>query len=193
MSMPGNPPSDHALIDGVVRHDELALASLYDRFSGLVYAVALRITGDRPVSEEVVQDVFHAVWRTAAGFQPGGSVAAWIVGIARHRAIDATRSRTYRARRREQEIAPAIGLAASELTDEQVERQLSAEQVRAALRELPASQREALDLAYYAGLTQAEIAARTQTPIGTVKARLRLGLLHLRRQLDAPRVGTEFS
>lgn len=175
--------SDGELIRRVVERDEAALAGLYDRFNALVFTIALRITGDRAVAEEVLQDVFHAVWRTAGGFQPSGSVAAWVVGIARHRAIDATRAGSFRARSREQDLAPALELAGTEATEDEVERRLAGEQMRAALRLLPAAQREALELAYFRGLSQAEIAASTGAPLGTVKTRLRLGLLQLRRLL----------
>lgn len=176
---------DQELIAAVVRGDERALTALYDQLSPLVLAIALRITGDRVVAEEVLQDVFLAVWRTAGGFRPGGSVAAWMIGIARHRAIDATRSRRFRAALREQSLEPGIDLAAPGVTDEQVERRLTALRVRAALDQLAPAQREALELAYYGGLSQAEIARQMAAPIGTTKTRLRLGLLHLRRELDA--------
>ena len=175
--------SDHELIALVVRCDEAALAALYDRFGGLVYSIALRITGDRAVAEEVVQDAFHAVWRTAGGFQPTGSVTAWMIGIARHRAIDATRGRTFRARVREHNLDNALTTISGEATEEQVEQRLVGEQVRAALGQLHPTQREALELAYYGGLSQSEIAARLGAPLGTIKTRLRLGLLHLRQQL----------
>jgi RNA polymerase sigma-70 factor (ECF subfamily) len=176
---------DQELIAAVVRGDERALAALYDQFSALVLAIALRITGDRVVAEEVLQDVFLAVWRTAGGFRPGGSVAAWMIGIARHRAIDATRSRRFRAALREQSLEPGMELATSGTTEEQVERRLTTVRVRAAIERLAPAQREALELAYYGGLSQGEIARQMGAPIGTTKTRLRLGLLHLRRELDA--------
>lgn len=176
-------PSDHALIERVLGRDEPALAELYRRFGALVFGVALRITRDRAVAEEVVQDVFHAIWRTAAGFQPEGRVSAWILGIARHRAIDATRARQFRSRQREQAIDPALDMAAHERTEDHVERRIAREQVRAALLRLPAAQREVLGLAFYAGMSHTEIAAHLGAPVGTVKTRVRLGLQRLRRQL----------
>lgn len=177
-------PDDQTLIARIMRRDETALAALYDRYHVLAYTIALRITGDRAVAEEVLQDVFHAVWRTAGGFEHGRSVAAWIVGIVRHRAIDATRAATFRARGREYPLEPAQDLPDDEQPEELVARRLLAEGVRRALSLLPTAQREAIELAYYGGLSQAEIAARTGAPIGTVKTRLRLGLLHLRRALN---------
>lgn len=176
-------PSDHALIERVIRRDEPALTELYRRFGAMVLRVALRITQDRAVAEEVVQDVFHAIWRTAAGFQPEGRVSAWIMGIARHRAIDATRARQFRSRQHEQAIEPALGLVSHEHTEEHVERRIAREQVRAALLRLPAAQREVLGLAFYAGMSHTEIAAHLGAPVGTIKTRVRLGLQRLRRQL----------
>lgn len=175
---------DQALIEHVIRHDEAALGELYDRFGALVFTIARRITGDRAVAEEVVQDVFFAVWRTAGSFQPGGSVAAWIVGIARHRAIDATRAATFRARGREHGLEPVLERSAGEVPDEHVERQFLGARVRAALSGLAPTQRQALELTYYNGLSQVEVAARMGAPLGTTKTRLRLGLLHLRRELE---------
>ena len=173
--------TDEELMALVLRRQEAALGALYDRYVRLVYAVALRITGDRETAEEVVQDVFQNVWQAAGSFQPGvGSFAAWLLGIARHRAIDATRSKRERARTREQtldDLRPA-GEAAS--LEREVGQRLLRDAVRAALEALPANQRQAIELAYYGGLTRIEIAERLNEPLGTVKTRLRLGLLKLR-------------
>jgi RNA polymerase sigma-70 factor (ECF subfamily) len=175
--------SDHELIARVICQDEDALAALYDRYYRLIFAIGLRVTGDQAVAEEVVQDVFHAVWRTAGGFKPTGNPAAWLVGIARHRAIDATRARGVRARRGDHSLNIALEIDNGLLTEVYVEQRLLGEHVREALRQLSPPQREALELAYYAGLTQAEIAVRVGAPLSTVKTRLRLGLLKLRRCL----------
>lgn len=175
--------SDQFLMARIVSGDETALAALYDRHYGLVYTIAARITNDHAVAEEVMQDVFHAVWRTAGGFQDNGSVAAWIVGIARHRAIDATRTRTFRARGREQSLEPAGELAADNQPHDYVVKNFVSERVRTALAMLPDVQRHALELVFYLGLSQSEVASRTGAPLGTVKTRLRLGMLHLRRAL----------
>jgi RNA polymerase sigma-70 factor (ECF subfamily) len=162
----------------LLRHDEAALATIYDRYHQLLYTVALRITGDRGLSEEVLQDVFHIVWRAAGAFQPTGNLAAQLVGIARHRAIDATRSRTFHARSREQ-LLDHMQQAIAPARIEEAERQIVPLSVRAALAELP-PQLQALDLAYYGGLTQVEIAARLDVPLGTVKSWLRCAIEHLR-------------
>lgn len=187
--MEPQPLSDQLLIARVVRGDEAALATLYDRYSGLVFSVALRVTQDRAVAEEVVQDVFFSVWRSAAGFQPPGSVAAWIIGIARHRAIDATRARSFRARGREHDLALIAEPAVAHQGDEGLERWLIRDQVRSALWQLHPAQREAIELAYYGGLSQSEIAARTGAPVGTIKGRLRRGLMQMRQQLAASATG----
>lgn len=175
--------SDQMLMARVVRGDEAALAALYDRYRVLAYSIALRVTGDHAVAEEVLQDVFLAVWRTAGGFQPAGSVAAWLAGIARHRAIDATRGATFRARGREHGLEPALELPADEHPEEQAARRMAGEGLRAALDQLAPAQRQAIELAYYGGMSHSEIAARLKAPIGTVKTRLRLGLTRLRRAL----------
>ena len=173
--------TDEELMALVLRRQEAALGTLYDRYIRLVYAVALRITGDRETAEEVVQDVFQNVWQAAGGFQPGvGSFVAWLLGIVRHRAIDATRSKRERARAREQ-MLDELRPAAEELgLEREVSQRLLRDVVRAALDALPANQRQAIELAYYGGLTRVEIAERLNEPLGTVKTRLRLGLLKLR-------------
>ncbi|HET9224454.1 MAG TPA: sigma-70 family RNA polymerase sigma factor [Roseiflexaceae bacterium] len=173
-------PADEELVRRVLRREESALGAIYDRYSRLVYTIALRITGDREAAEEVMQDVFQAVWQGVGSFQPGGSFAAWLTGIARHRAIDLTRSRRYRARAREsalEEYAASDSAAADALVLRTV--------VQEALHELPPTQREAIELAYYGGLTHVEIAGRLGEPVGTVKSRMRLGLTRLRDLLRA--------
>lgn len=172
---------DDELLALVSRRDEAALGQLYDRYGGLVYTIALRVTGDRQTAEEVVQDVFQSVWQTAAGYQPGrGACAAWVVGIARHRAIDAIRSKRERARTREQAIGVDAPLDLPGGPDPAASDLDTREAVRAALAELPPAQRQAVELAFYGGLTRVEIADRLGEPLGTVKTRLRLGMLKLR-------------
>jgi RNA polymerase sigma-70 factor (ECF subfamily) len=177
---------DDELLALIACGDEPALAILYDRYSGLVYTIAMRVTGDRQTAEEVMQDVFQGVWQTAGSYQTGrGACAAWLVGIARHRAIDATRSKRERARTREQTIerpgfAETTGAPDPELTDLDLR-----EAVRTALDALPPAQRQAVELAFYSGLTRVEIAERLGEPLGTVKTRMRLGLLKLRDLLHA--------
>ena len=175
---------DEELIARVLWREEPALSAIYDRYSRLIFTIALRITGDRQSAEEVTQDVFQAVWQSAGSFHPNSSFPAWLIGIARHRAIDATRSRRYRARAREEafdeQIARHVGT-----TEAPADAILMRHAVRAALDKLPQSQRQTLDLAYYNGLTCREIAVRLGEPVGTVKSRMRLGLSRMREILRA--------
>lgn len=178
---------DEELVALLLRRQEAALGAVYDRYGRLVYTVALRITGDRETAEEVVQDVFQNIWQAAGSFQPQlGSFSSWLLGITRHRAIDATRSKRERARTREQALDETLPLGDDTSVERQVSQGLLRDTVREALRELPASQRQAIELAYYGDLTRAQIAERLGEPLGTIKTRLRLGLLKLREMLDPP-------
>jgi RNA polymerase sigma-70 factor (ECF subfamily) len=172
---------DEELLALVIQRQERALGQLYDRYGRLVYTIALRITGDRQTAEEVVQDVFQNVWQAAGSFQSGiAQFSSWLLGITRHRAIDATRSKRERARTREQALDTSFPVGDESDIERDVTQSLLRDTVRAALQELPASQRQAVELAYYGDLTRAEIAERLGEPLGTVKTRLRLGLLKLR-------------
>lgn len=171
---------DDDLVSLVAQRHEAALGAVYDRYGRLVYTVALRITGDRQTAEEVVQDVFQNVWQAAGTFQPGmAAFSSWLLGITRHRAIDATRSKRERSRSREQELTFDMPVTTS-APDDVVGMRLLRDDIRTALDELPNNQRQAIELAYYGGLTRAEIAERLGEPIGTIKTRLRLGLGKLR-------------
>ena len=181
-STPVGTPPDEELIARVRWHEEPALATIYDRYSRLIYTIALRIVGDRESAEEVMQDVFQAVWQSAGSFQPSGNFSAWLIGIARHRAIDATRSRRHRARARE-ELLDDERVAGGGAGDGGADVLMLRAVVRAALAELPASQRQAIELGYYGGLTHTEIAAQLGEPVGTVKSRMRMGLIKLRELL----------
>lgn len=172
---------DEELLALIVRRDSAALGAIYDRYGRLVFTIALRITGDRETAEEVTQDVFQNVWQSAGGFQASsGSFSAWLMGISRHRAIDATRSRRYRARAREEDLSFDYPTDDSNSPENQADARLLRETVYAALSELPLAQRQAIELAYYGGLTRAEIAERLGEPLGTVKTRLRLGMQKLK-------------
>lgn len=183
--------SDHALLWGIQNRDERALADLYDRYGRLLFTLALRIVGDRAMAEEVLQDTFLRCWEAAAQYDVSrGRVAAWLMGVARNRAIDLLRSGPHQARLREDRpLATADQLSdpmAPDLGDALSLRQC----VAAALRELPAVQRQTIELAYYGGLTQSEISRVQAEPIGTVKTRMRAALDRLRRVLGRSIDGT---
>jgi RNA polymerase sigma-70 factor, ECF subfamily len=173
------------LIEEVARGDQQALASLYDATSRLVYGLLLRMLGDAGAAEEVLLDVYAQVWRQARRYTGArGSPLAWLTTIARSRAIDRLRRGRDSARRTEQLDARTFEVAsAAASVEEEVAARERAARVRAALEALPREQREVIELAYYGGLSHSEIAARTATPLGTVKTRTRLGMMRLRESL----------
>jgi RNA polymerase sigma-70 factor, ECF subfamily len=171
---------DDDLLMLIAQGDEQALGSLYDRYGRLVYSVALRITGDRLSAEEITQDVFQIIWKQSGTFRAAaGSVGGWLVGITRHRAIDEIRSRRHKARERELNNDEALIDLMSDSSNVEQEA-VNRTDVRRALSELPMAQREAIELAYYGGMTCTEIASSVGTSVGTIKTRLRLGLVKLR-------------
>jgi RNA polymerase sigma-70 factor, ECF subfamily len=177
--------SDTALLMQVQQRDEHALALLYDRYGRLVYTIALHITGDQLVAEEVVQDAFYAIWQSAGSFQLDRSARAWMIGIVRHRAIDAMRTRQYRARARETVLTTSATMDVLTLPDDQLRIRVLGQVVRDALANLSVAEQQVIGLAYYGGLTGMEIAARLQLPLGTVKSRLRSALMKLRAAVGA--------
>jgi RNA polymerase sigma factor (sigma-70 family) len=185
--------ADRAALERVAGGDHGAIEILYERYKSMTFALALRITGDAALAEDVVQDAFIGAWRNAARYEQGrGSVKTWLLSIVHHRAIDATRRR-----RLTSELPVAEGPTPAPLTMPdpwaEVAGRLDREAIVAALGMLSDVQREALELGYFGGLTQQEIAVRTGAPLGTVKSRMRLGLLALRRALegDRPMTGTD--
>ena len=181
---------DETLLGLIRSQDESALSSLYERYSRLLYSIALRITGDSGSAEEITQDVFQAVWQRAAQFRPNsGSVQAWLGGIVRHRAIDEVRSRWHHARQNDFTLDNMPDLqAAMERGWEHLS--ILRADMRAALARLPLKQRQALELAFYGGLTSQEIASRLGESVGTIKSRLRLGLDKLRDVVANTRLET---
>jgi RNA polymerase sigma-70 factor (ECF subfamily) len=194
MSEPRNPLSlraatvtddaDRAALDRISRGELDALDELYERYKTMAYSIALRITNDASLAEDVVQDAFLGAWRNAARYIEGrGSVKTWLLSIVHHRAIDAVRRRRPTTDLPSREEAPPPALRLPDVWTEVVAN-LDASAVRAALAALTDVQREAIELAYFGGLTQVEIAEQTGTPLGTVKSRMRLGLLAMRKVLS---------
>jgi RNA polymerase sigma-70 factor (ECF subfamily) len=176
--------SDEALIDRVASADHAAISELYDRYQALMYGLATRITRDSALAEDVVQEAFVGIWRNAAIYSTSrATVRTWVLSITHHRAVDAVRRRRPTATLPEGDQPATQSLAVPDIWPE-VARHLDAEAIRAAMAGLPDRQREAIELAYFGGLTQQEIAERTESPLGTVKSRVRLGLLQLRRLME---------
>ena len=175
--------ADRDVLGRVAAGELDALEELYDRYRTMAYSIALRITTDAALAEDVVQDAFLGAWRNANRYLEGrGSVKTWLLSIVHHRAVDAVRRRRPTTELPDREATPPAALTMPDIWPEVVGR-LDRESVRGALAELSDAQREALELAYFGGLTQQEIAERTGAPLGTVKSRMRLGLLAMRRVL----------
>ncbi len=185
----GNSPnelSDEALLSAIARGDVLAMDSLYQRYSRILYSLAYRMVADHQIAEDLIQDAFLSVWRRSTSFSPqAGAARSWLISILHHRAIDYLR----RVRRRSNiqeapldEVELDETTAVSDVWDE-AWRSVQSSQVRAALMQIPPEQRLVIELAYFQGWTHTEIAEGTLTPLGTVKARMRLGLNHLKRAL----------
>ena len=174
--------SDEAVVALTARSDEVALAELYDRYGRAAYGLALRVLRDESLAEDAVQEAFLAIWRGASRFIPERAKAStWIMTLVHRRAVDLVR----REERRRAEPLPEIeadagGPSAAETAWLRLER----ERVQAALAKLPDQQREAIELAYYGGFTQSELAERLGEPLGTIKSRMFAGLARLRELLD---------
>jgi len=172
-------------MERLTARDPTALESLYDRYSRMVYSLALRIAGQPAVAEEIVQDVFLKLWHSADRYQAErGPLGPWLCTLARNRALDHLRLKREKQRRREDSIEGEIGFTSSNPSPETLAQQSqSAVRVRASLRELPAAQQRAIELAYFEGMTHSEIAAALAEPLGTVKSWIRSGLLRMRETL----------
>lgn len=188
---PASPESarEHAaLMLELTRRDKAALGRLYDLLSRPLYSLALRITNDAAEAQDIVQDVFLQLWHKAADYSPArGSVFSWAATLTRNRAIDRIRMRKRRAEIVQESAADIHGGASGAEENNAADAlgvQEQAGAVRAALGSLAPEQRAAIELAFFGGLTQQEIAARLREPLGTVKARIRRGLLKLRDTLS---------
>lgn len=171
---------DQALLRRIAGRDEGALASLYDRYASTAHALALRVLGDAGEAEDVLQRVILRVWQEAATYDPArGSLSAWLLSSVRNASIDRLRRREAHRRAAREAGARAGGPAAGPPVLREDHRRV----VRA-VEELPPDQREAIELAYFEGLSQSQIAERLGQPLGTVKTRMRLGMIKLRQALQ---------
>jgi RNA polymerase sigma-70 factor, ECF subfamily len=177
--------ADEELMPLIGEKDAAAFEVFYDRHGGAAYSLAYRIVGERSAAEDVTQEAFVSIWRSGARYDRArGSVRSWMLGIVRNRAIDLLRSRSSRA--------PKLGFddeavleqrPADEFTDTEALRRETAREVRGALDELPGEQSKVIELAYFGGFSQSEIATMVGVPLGTVKGRMRLGLEKIRGRL----------
>jgi RNA polymerase sigma-70 factor (ECF subfamily) len=171
-----DPKDERALIARIRAGDESAMSELYDRYSGIVYGVALRVLGSTTAAEDVLQEVFLQLWRNPQAFDPDrGRLAPWLAVISRNRAIDLLRKRPMEEDINELPISTGVNL------EDQASERIAIEKVRGVLAQLPVEQRKTLEMAYFEGLTHTEIATKTGEPLGTVKTRIRYGLLALRK------------
>lgn len=182
--------TDAHLVQRLVEGDHRALDEVYARYARPAFALARRITVDDGFAEDVVQEVFLALWRDADRYDAAkGGFASWLLSMVHHRSVDAVRREESMRRRRDkaaEESAAEFALTPEvAAVDNQVLSRLQGERVRGALQTLPAPQREALTLAYFGGYTQREVASLTDTPLGTVKTRMLTGMRRLRERLQS--------
>jgi RNA polymerase sigma-70 factor (ECF subfamily) len=181
--------ADEDLMQLVQRGQAAAFEVIYDRHAQAAFSLAYRMAGSRGVAEDVVQEAFLSIWRSGARYERvRGSVRTWVLGIVHHRAIDALRRSFVHERRRASDEGLDETLETGERTDVEAARHEEAATVRAALGRLPADQSQVIELAYFGGFTHTEIAEMLQTPVGTVKGRMRLGLEKMRHALGAGQV-----
>lgn len=177
--------SDAELIQGVARKELAAYEILYDRYANQLYSLVCRIVQDTAVADEVLQETFWQIWQSAPDYRGSGSTKAWIFQIARHRSLDEIRRRKARPQKAAIDVETAQhmeaehGSSAEEMAEQQIDRQ----QILGALEHLPSEQRECLEMAYFEGLTQRQIAETVQVPVGTIKSRIRIGLQKLEHLL----------
>ena len=171
---------DTSMLTRIGQRDENAMEAIFRRYSGPVYSVALRVLRDTGQAEDILQEVFLQLWRKPAAFvQNRGSLGAWLVVIARNRAIDVLR------RRKPSDSVDDVVLTSPINVADEAERNIAMQRVRGVIANLPEEQRRTLNLAYFEGLSHTEIASRTGDPLGTVKTRIRQALITLRKALEA--------
>ena len=174
------PVDETVMLTRIGERDENAMEAIFRRYSGPVYSVALRVLRDSGQAEDILQEVFLQLWRRPAAFiENRGSLGAWLVVIARNRAIDLLR------RRKPSDSVDDVVLASPVNVADEAERNTMMQRVRGVIANLPEQQRTTLELAYFEGLSHTEIASRTGDPLGTVKTRLRQALITLRKAFEA--------
>jgi RNA polymerase sigma-70 factor, ECF subfamily len=172
--------ADLSIVTGLKTGDQGAMAELYDRYSSVVYAVALRVLGDTGAAEDVLQEVFLQLWRNPHAFDAArGNLASWLAVVTRNRAIDSLRKR-----RPETDIEDVVLSVAPDLAGE-AERARAAAKVRGVMGSMAPAQRGALEMAYWEGMSHSEIAEKTGEPLGTIKTRIRAGLIALRKAFQS--------
>ena len=163
----------------ICEQDERAIEALYERYAGPLYALAYQVTGGDRFAQDVVQEVFVAVWKNAGRFDPArGSLSSWLFALARHKAIDLVRKEA-NVRRHTTEVDLELEEATDDV-DQEAWLRVRRDAVRAAMAELPEAQRTALELAFFGGLTHVEVSETLGIPLGTAKTRIRTALLRLR-------------
>ena len=178
-STPSATTSDATLIARTFARDQVAFSALYDRYSGIVYSVALRVVREPATAEDLLHEVFLQLWRKPEQFESArGSLGAWLAVITRNRAIDFIR------RQKPQQDPEEVYLASPVDLQSEVERNTAMEKVQAVLKEMPESQRNAIQMAFFEGLTHSDIAAKTGEPLGTIKSRIRAALLAVRKAFE---------
>lgn len=182
------PVTDEMLIAAVRGGDEAALVTLYDRYAASIYSLAIRITGDRLTAQEVTQDTFLRLWKNAASFdRERGAFGAWLFAIARRRALDVLRSRQRQVKVADGTFISDGGTLPEPMQHDTSEQIVLAQVISQAVSTLPLAQRQAIELAYFGGLTQQQIATQTGEPLGTVKSRMRAAMETLRGRLHTLR------
>ena len=171
--------AEASLIKRICSGDDTAMADMYDRYSGIVYGVALRVLGDASAAEDVLQEVFLQLWRNPQAFDADrGKLPAWLAVIARNRAIDHLRKRPPEDDIEDLPISTGVDL------ENEAAQRLAVEKIRGVLSQLPKEQRRALEMAFFEGMTHTEIATNTGEPLGTIKTRIRAGLLVIRKAVS---------
>jgi RNA polymerase sigma-70 factor (ECF subfamily) len=171
---------DELLLERVRANDQKAMTDIFDRYGSLVYSVSLRVLKDPGQAEDVMQEIFFQLWKNPNTFVQGrGSLGAWLAVVARNRAIDFLR------RRKPTDSVDEVVLVSKTNISSEIERNIMVEKIRELMKSLPSEQQKSVELAFFEGLSHAEVAAKTGDPLGTVKTRIRLALISLRKAIQA--------